>query len=296
MPSSSANNASAAPTANSLPSAYSALSLKGKVALITGASSGIGAATARLFAARGALVVVAGRREAEHQTVVDSIISAGGVARFVKADVSIESDAAAAVQKTVEAFGRLDIAVNNAGVFPAYKPLHAHSTAEFTTTHNINVTGVFFGMKYQIQQFLSQQQTIDKERTVDVTSLDHKIQPNDYYLRSHPYVIINTASALGHKGMANGSAYVSSKHAVEGLTRSAALDYAKQGIRVVALDAGYTWTEMTTGFAVENMINSTPIGRIGQANEIAEAAAFLASNAASYITGTGIAVDGGILA
>jgi len=279
-----------------LPPAFASLSLSGKVALITGGGSGIGAAMARLFAARGAKVMIAGRREPEGNAVVASIQAEGGHAAFIKADVSVEGDAAAAVKACVSEFGRLDIAVNNAGVFGEYKPLHDQSTADFVNTHNINVNGVFYSMKHEIQQFLAQQQGQDKLTTVDVTQLDHSIQPNDYYLRSHPYVIINTASVVGHKGMANAGSYASSKHAVEGLTKSAALDYAKSGIRILSLDAGYTWTDMTTGFGAQTIIKSVPIGRVGQAIELAEAAAFLVSPAASYMTGTGVVVDGGLLA
>jgi len=224
---------------SSFPSAYSALNLSGKVALVTGGSSGIGAASARLFASRGAKVVIASRREDESKAVVNSIIKAGGEAYFVKTDVAIESDIANAVQATVAKYGRLDIAFNNAGVLAELGPTHNATKNNIDKVLNVNVTGVFLSMKYEIEQFLKQA-AADKN-TVDVTKLDHNIQPNNYYLNSHPYSIINTSSALGRIAFPNMSAYIASKHAVEGLTKVAALDYAKQGIRVNNLGAGYVF-------------------------------------------------------
>jgi len=280
---------------SSVPAAYSALSLNGKVAFITGGSSGIGAETARLFAARGAKVVIASRRESESQAVVNSIIKAGGEAFFVKTDVSIESDIAHAIQAAVEKFGRLDIAFNNAGVSTRSRgPLHTLSAKTHQSVFDINVTGVFLSMKYEIQQFLKQREA-DKN-TVDVTKLDHNIQPNNYYLNSHPYVILNTSSALGRIAFPNIAPYASSKHAVEGLTKVAALDYAKQGIRINAIDYGYIWSEMTEWYSGPTMAKLVKIGRVGQVQEAAEAAAFLASNAASYIHGASIDVSAGFLA
>jgi len=278
-----------------LPAAYSALSLNGKVALITGGSSGIGAESARLFAARGAKVVIASRREAESQAVVNSIIKAGGEAYFVKTDVSIEADVANAVKATVAKYGRLDIAFNNAGIFAQHLgPTHTSTLSNINKVLDINVTGVFLSMKYEIEQFLKQ--AADDKNTVDVSKLDHNIQPNNYYLNSHPFTIINTSSVVGRVGFANMSPYVASKHAVEGLTKVAALDYAKQGIRINALDYGFVWSDMTEGFTGQYMANLVRIGRVGQVQEAAEAAAFLASNASSYITGASIDVSGGALA
>jgi len=285
---------SSSPSTASLPSAYAALSLSGKVALITGGSSGIGAESARLFADRGAKVVIASRREDESKAVVNSIIKAGGEAYFVKTDVAIESDIANAVQATVAKYGRLDIAFNNAGVLAELGPTHTATKDNLDKVLNVNVTGVFLSMKYEIEQFLKQA-AADKN-TVDVTKLDHNIQPNNYYLNSHPYSIINTSSALGRLAFPNMSAYIASKHAVEGLTKVAALDYAKQGIRINNLGAGYVFTDMTEGFTGAYMATQIRIGRVGQVQELAETAAFLASNASSYITGASIDVSGGTLA
>jgi len=280
---------------SSIPSAYSALSLKDKVALITGGSSGIGAETARLFGARGAKVVIASRREQEANEVVNSIKKAGGEAFFVKTDVAIESDIAHAIQATVEKYGRLDIAFNNAGVSTRTRgPLHTLTAETHQSVFDINVNGVFLSMKYEIEQFLKQR-AADKN-AVDVTKLDHNIQPNNYYLNSHPYVIINTSSALGRLAFPNIAPYTSSKHAVEGLTKVAALDYAQQGIRINAIDYGYIWSEMTEWYSGPAMAKLVKIGRVGQGREAAEAAAFLASNAASYIHGASIDVSAGFLA
>jgi len=278
----------------SVPAAYSALSLNGKVALITGGSSGIGAETARLFAARGAKVVIASRREAESSDVVNSIIKAGGEAFFVKTDVAIESDISNAVAATVAKYGRLDIAFNNAGIFGTASPTHTKDAEELQHVLNINVTGVFLSMKYEIEQFLKQA-AADKT-TVDVEKLDHNIQPNDYYLHSHPYVIINTSSIVGRLGFGNMSHYTASKHAVEGLTKVAALDYAKKGIRINAIDYGFVWSDMSAGLTGPVMAKMVKIGRVGQQQEAAEVAAFLASNASSYIHGASIDVSAGGLA
>jgi len=278
----------------SVPAAFSALSLNGKVALITGGSSGIGAESARLFAARGAKVVIASRREAESNEVVNSIKKAGGEAFFVKTDVGVEADIANAVKATVAKYGRLDIAFNNAGVFGKPSPTHTKTAEEVNQVFNINVTGVFLSMKYEVEQFLKQA-AADKN-TVDVDKLDHNIQPNNYYLNSHPYVIINTSSLVGRLGFANMSAYAASKHAVEGLTKVAALDYAKKGIRVNAIDYGFVWSDMSAGFTGPGMASLIKLGRVGQQQEAAEVAAFLASNASSYIHGASIDVSGGGLA
>jgi len=279
---------------SNVPAAYSALSLSGKVAFITGGSSGIGAESARLFAARGAKVVIASRREVQGNAVVNEIKKSGGEAFFVKTDVNIESDISNAIKATVSKYGRLDIAFNNAGVFGQAGPTHTITSDNVDQVFGINVKGVFLSMKYEIEQFLKQA-AADKS-TVDVSKLDHSIQPNNYYLNSHPYTIINTSSALGRLAFPNISTYVASKHAVEGLTKVAALDYAKQGIRVNNIGYGYIWSEMTEGFTGPGMASQIKIGRVGQAREAAEAAAFLASNASSYITGASIDVSGGALA
>lgn len=245
-----------------------------KVVLITGATSGIGKATALAFAAQAAKVVVSGRREAEGAAVVAQIKAAGGEACFVRADVSVEADVRALVAAAVSKYGRVDIAFNNAGVEHA-APL-AETTAEaFHHVFNINVLGLLLSQKYEAAAML----------------------------KTGGGVIINTSSVAGQVGMANVSVYVASKHAVEGLTKSAALEFAKQGIRVNAVAPGAIVTDMFHRFAggpdsdgAKYMASLHPVGRLGKVEEIAEVVLFLASDQASFITGQSIAVDGGFTA
>lgn len=247
--------------------------MKNKVILITGATSGIGKSTALKFGAAGAKVIVSGRRESEGQAVVTEIKSAGGEATFVKADVAVESDIAALVAKAVETYGRIDIAFNNAGVEMG-GPLTEASEADYRRVFDINVWGVLASMKHEVPVMLAQ----------------------------GGGVIINTTSIAGKIGMAGASVYVASKHAVEGLTKVAALEYAKQGIRVNSVAPGAIVTDMLDRFtggtdeANEYMSSLHPIGRLGRAEEIASAVFFLASDEASFITGTTLDVDGGFLA
>ncbi len=198
--------------------------MKNKVVLITGATSGIGKVTAKKFASAGAKVVVSGRRETEGQAVVDEIKAAGGEATFVQADVSREADVKNLVAKTVETYGRLDIAFNNAGV-ETLAPIIESEEAVYQRVFNINVWGVLSSMKHEIAAMI----------------------------QSGGGSIINTSSAAGHVGMAGLATYVASKHAVEGLTKSAALEYAKAGIRVNAVAPG--------GIATDILIPYNIIGR-----------------------------------
>ncbi len=249
-------------------------SFQNKVVLITGATSGIGKVSALAFAKAGAKVVVSGRRDAEGQAVVAEIKSAGGEATFVKADVAVEADVAALVAKTVATYGRIDIAFNNAGVELTGSVLEA-TEADYRRVFDINVWGVITSMKHEIPVMLKQ----------------------------GAGVIINTSSAAGHVGMAGASIYVASKHAVEGLTKAAALEYAKQGIRVNAVAPAAIETDMMNRFtgggneeALGYMRSLHPVGRLGRSEEIANPVLFLASDAASFITGTSLKVDGGFLA
>jgi NAD(P)-dependent dehydrogenase (short-subunit alcohol dehydrogenase family) len=249
-------------------------SFQNKVVLITGATSGIGKVTALAFAKGGAKVVVSGRRETEGQSVVAEIKAAGGEATFVKADVAIEADVAVLVTQTVAAYGRIDIAFNNAGI-ELTGPIVEVTEADYRRTFDINVWGVLTSMKHEIPVMLKQ----------------------------GAGVIINTSSVAGHVGMAGASVYVASKHAVEGLTKAAALEYAKQGIRINAVAPAAIETDMITRFtgggneeALAYMSALHPVGRMGRADEIANAVLFLASDAASFITGTSLNVDGGFLA
>ena len=249
-------------------------SFQNKVVLITGATSGIGKVSALAFGKAGAKVIVSGRREAEGQAVVAEIKAAGGEATFVKTDVAVEADVAALIAKAVATYGRIDIAFNNAGV-EITGPIVDATEADYRRAFDINVWGVLTSMKHEIPVMLKQ----------------------------GAGVIINTSSVAGHVGMAGASIYVASKHAVEGLTKAAAIEYAKQGIRVNAVAPAAIETDMLDRFtgggnedAMSYMRSLHPVGRLGRSEEIANAVLFLASDAASFITGTSLNVDGGFLA
>ncbi|PQO33809.1 glucose 1-dehydrogenase [Blastopirellula marina] len=250
------------------------MSFQGKVALITGGTSGIGKATALLLARQGAKVVIAGRREEQGSAVVRQIQEEGGDAIFVKTDVANENDVKHLVAETVKQYGRVDIAFNNAGVE------HAGPVTDFTVdayrhVFDINVLGVFVSMKYEIEQMLQQ----------------------------GGGVIINTSSILGHVAMPGASIYNASKHAVEGATKTAALEYAQQNIRINAIAPAATATDMIDRFAGKEGAESRaqlaalhPMNRLATAEEMAAAVAYLASDAASFTTGISLPVDGGFLA
>jgi NAD(P)-dependent dehydrogenase (short-subunit alcohol dehydrogenase family) len=249
-------------------------SFANKVVLITGGTSGIGKASALAFGKAGAKVVVSGRRETEGNAVVAEIKAAGGEATFVRADVAVEAEIAALVAKTLTTYGRLDVAFNNAGV-EIGGPIPDVSEADYRRVFDINVWGVLASMKHEIPVMLQQ----------------------------GGGVIINTSSIAGQIAMAGASIYVASKHAVDGLTKSAALEYAKQGIRVNAVSPGAIETDMLNRFtgggsddALNYMRSLHPVGRLGGTDEIAKVVLFLASDAASFITGVSLAVDGGFLA
>jgi NAD(P)-dependent dehydrogenase (short-subunit alcohol dehydrogenase family) len=256
--------------------------LESKVALVTGGTSGIGKATALAhslpeviaLAAAGAKVVFSGRHENEGEETAALIRAAGAECLFVRSDVSSEADVKTLVQKTVETYGKLDCAFNNAGIESPMKPLHEQSIEDFDNLMAINVRGLFLCMKYEIQQMLTQGSG----------------------------VIVNNSSVSGLFAFPGTSPYVASKHAVMGLTRAAALDYAKQGIRVNAVNPGLIATDMTDRFsnkdpALEQQLASLfPMGRIGKPEEIAAAVVFLCSDAASYMTGQSLVLDGGFTA
>jgi NAD(P)-dependent dehydrogenase (short-subunit alcohol dehydrogenase family) len=254
--------------------------LKNKVALVTGGTSGIGRATAIAFGAAGAKVVFSGRREAEGESTAALIRDAGAECLFVRSDVSSEPEVKALIEKTIATYGRLDFAFNNAGFGTVPKPLHEQSIEDFDSTMATNLRGVFLCMKYEIQQMLTQ----------------------------GAGVIINNSSVWGLIGAPGMGPYTASKHAVMGLTRSAALDYAKQGIRINAVNPGYIrGTELVTPKSLQEMgmtldqfdsmlSSSVPMGRRGQPEEIAATVVFLCSDAASYITGQPFAIDGGVTA
>ncbi|MBD2248962.1 SDR family oxidoreductase [Nostoc sp. FACHB-888] len=245
--------------------------LKDKVALVTGGTSGIGRATAIALGAVGAKVVFSGRRDAEGETTSAMIRETGAECLFVRSDVSDEAEVQALVEKTIATYGRLDCAFNNAGIESPLKPLHEQSIEDFDKLMSINVRGLFLCMKYEIQQMLNQGSG----------------------------VIINNSSMGGLIAFPGVSPYVASKHAVMGLTRSAALDYAKQGIRINAVNPGLIATAMIdrlSSGSTDDFASMVPMGRMGQAAEIAQAVVFLCSDAASYITGQPLVIDGGFTA
>ena len=245
--------------------------LENKVALVTGGTSGIGKATAIAFGVAGAKVVFSGRREPEGEDTTNLIRQSGADCLFVRSDVSSEAEVKALIQTTVEQYGRLDCAFNNAGIDPPQKPLHEQSVEDFDKLMTINVRGVFLCMKYEIQQMLAQGSG----------------------------VIVNNSSMGGLIAFPGVAPYIASKHAVMGLTRSAALDYAQQNIRINAVNPGLIATEMMNRLTKGNpdqMATSVPMGRMGQSGEIAATVVFLCSNAASYITGQSLVIDGGYTA
>ncbi|MUL38817.1 glucose 1-dehydrogenase [Gloeocapsopsis dulcis] len=251
--------------------------LKDKVALVTGGTSGIGRATALALSAVGAKVVFSGRRDAEVFSPSAMIRETGAECLFVRSDVSSEPEVKALIEKTVATYGRLDFAFNNAGFGTLPKPLHEQPVEDFDSMMATNLRGVFLCMKYEIQQMLTQ----------------------------GAGVIINNSSVAGLIGIPGMGPYTGSKHAVMGLTRSAALDYAKQGIRINTVNPGYIrGTEVVTskslqeiGMTLEqfdSMVSSSiPMGHRGQPEEIAATVVFLCSDVASYITGQPLAIDGG---
>lgn len=247
----------------------------GKVVLVTGGTSGIGKATAIAFAREGARVVLSGRREPEGLAVVEQIQKAGGEAQFVRADVSREDDVKALVAKTVARYGRLDVAFNNAGVEQPFLPIHESTVDLYRQVFDINVLGVLLSMKYEVPELL----------------------------KAGGGAIVNTSSIAGHVGMGTVGVYIASKHAVEGLTKTAALEYAKQGIRVNAVAPAAIVTEMIDRFVggpdtdqAKYLAGLHPVGRMGTADEVAAAVLYLASDEAKFTTGVSLPVDGGWLA
>jgi NAD(P)-dependent dehydrogenase (short-subunit alcohol dehydrogenase family) len=248
--------------------------LEGKVGLVTGGTSGIGRDTAVLFAKAGAKVVVAGRREVEGEETVELIRAAGGDGLFVKTDVSKAAGVETLIQKVVERFDRLDIAFNNAGIENAVTPIIRQSEEDFDRTISINLKGVWLCLKYEIQQMLKQ---------------------------GGGGAIVNMASIMGLVGSAGVAAYSASKHGVIGLTKTAALENAKGGIRVNAVCPGFTETPMADRIfripgARKYLLSCHPIGRFGKPTEIAEAVVWMCSDRASFMTGQSLVLDGGFLA
>ena len=252
-----------------------AQTMHGKVALVTGGSSGIGRATALVFAREGARLVIQDMDAAGGSETVEKVGDLGSEGVFVKGDVSKREDVQNAVKEAVGAFGRLDYAFNNAAPSSHRAPIHEYDEEAWDLNIAVLLKGVWLGMKYQIQ----------------------------HMLENGGGAIVNTSSIMGQVGSTYGScAYVAAKHGVLGLTRSAALEYGKRGIRVNAVCPGNIHTsrldrllERDPGFLERETLKS-PVGRIGESQEVAEAVVWLCSDASPFVTGHAMAVDGGYLA
>jgi NAD(P)-dependent dehydrogenase (short-subunit alcohol dehydrogenase family) len=240
------------------------------VVLVTGGLCGIGRAAAVAFAKKGAKVVIAGRRDDAGKALVKELRSLGSEAEFINADVRKEEDVRALVDNTVARFGRLDVAVNNAGTEGKGGRITEQTAESYAATFDTNVLGVVLSMKHEVRAMQTQGSGN----------------------------IVNISSTYGHEGAAGASIYVGAKHAVEGITKSVALELAKSGIRVNAIAPGPTDTGMLTRFTgtPENkaaLVATVPMGRLGLPEELANAIVFVASDEASFITGQVLNVDGG---
>jgi NAD(P)-dependent dehydrogenase (short-subunit alcohol dehydrogenase family) len=241
-----------------------------KAAIITGGSSGIGRAAAVELAKQGIKIAIAARRAKEGEETVRLVQEAGSDGIFVKTDVANENDVRALIEKTVKQYNRLDYAFNNAGIEEMTTPLVDQTSEVFDQIMNVNVKGVWLSMKYEIPEMI----------------------------RTGGGAIVNTSSGAGVVGYPQQPIYIASKHAVLGLTKSAALEYAKSGIRINAIAPGVTATEMVERVdkqLIERLKSITPIGRIGDPQEIANAVAWLLSDKASFVLGHTLLVDGGVV-
>ncbi|HLT93755.1 MAG TPA: SDR family NAD(P)-dependent oxidoreductase [Membranihabitans sp.] len=247
--------------------------LEGKIAIVTGAGSGIGRETAMVFAKEGAKVTVSDINDEAGRSVVDSIKANGGQAIFIKANSASLEENRILVDETVKAFGGLHISVNNAGVGNEFNKLADIAPEDWSRVIDINLTGVFYGMKYQIPAMI----------------------------KSGGGSVINVASILGQVGFAGSAAYVASKHGVVGLTKAGAIDHAQDNVRINAIGPGFVYTglvnENTLGKdVIRDLEQKHALHRLGESPEVAALCLFLASDSASFITGAYYPVDGGYLA
>lgn len=246
--------------------------LENKIAIVTGGGSGIGEAISLLFASEGAKVVVSDIDEKNGNRVVSDIKSKNGEALFVKTDTSIPDDNKRLVEETVKKYGGLHIAVNNAGIGGPSAPVGEYPIGGWNKVIAINLSGVFYGMRYQIPAML----------------------------KNGGGSIINAASILGTVGFANSSAYVAAKHGVVGLTKNAAIEYAQKNIRLNSIGPGFIRTPLVEKSLDEDTLKfletKHPIGRLGESIEVAELALWLASSKSSFVTGSYYTIDGGYTA
>jgi NAD(P)-dependent dehydrogenase (short-subunit alcohol dehydrogenase family) len=244
--------------------------MSNQVVLVTGALTGIGRATALAFARAGAHIVVSGRRDEAGQALAAELNALSGSAHYIRADVRHDDDVRSLIDQTVERFGRLDVAVNNAGTEGKPGPVTEQTAESYAATFDTNVLGTVLSLKHEMRVMLAQ---------------------------GHGS-IINLSSTMGHKGAPGASIYTASKHAVEGLTKAAALEGAAFGVRVNAVAPGPVETEMLNRFTGNadrkaGLVAGVPLKRAGAPEEIAKVIVFLASDQASFVTGQIVSVDGG---
>lgn len=245
--------------------------MKNKTVIITGAASGIGKATAELFAKQGAQVVLSDIQEEAGKATTESIIAAGGKAIFFKTDVSKPEEMEALVNFAIKAYGKLDVAVNNAGIGGELNLIADMSLEGWQKVIGINLNSLFYGMKYQIKAML----------------------------KNGSGSIVNISSILGSVGFAGSAGYTAAKHGVVGLTQAAALEYSAQGIRVNAVGPGFIETPLLDALDAEmkkQLVSLHPIGRLGKSEEVAELIYWLSSDKSSFVTGSYYPIDGGYLA
>ncbi|HOP38197.1 glucose 1-dehydrogenase [Mesotoga prima] len=248
---------------------------EGKVVMISGGSSGIGAETAIAFAEEGAKVVITDVDEEKGRKLAEEINESGGTAVFMKHNVADAKQTKEIINKIVEKFGKLDVAFNNAGIAGPSLPISEYPEEDWERVISINLLGVYYGMKYQIQQMLKQ----------------------------GGGAIVNNSSILGKVGFNNASAYVAAKHAVVGLTKAAALEYASKNIRINAVNPAFIKTPLIENAGMKEgtemydmLVGLHPIGRLGNPREVANAVLFLSGEDASFIHGESLMVDGGYTA